>query len=102
MSRGLLPISGGVAAVAICPRCHFKVQYDSLRQDPNTKVWVCEQCVDIYDPWRLPARAPENITLEHPRSEQALQDGVEAPVLVTTEDEEVLDTESKRHIRTEA
>ncbi len=44
-----------------------KVQYDDLRQDPNTKVWVCESCVDLYDPWRLPARNPENISLDHPR-----------------------------------
>jgi len=68
-----LPVNTkGSAAIAVCPRCHFKVQYADLVQDPNTKVWVCPACKDLYDPWRLPARNPENITLTHPRKDDEL------------------------------
>ena len=63
---------GGTVAIAICPRCSFKYHYDELRQDPNTKQWVCKDCCDIYDPWRLPALVPENITLTHPRPDDSV------------------------------
>lgn len=73
-SRGLyLPVNlKGNAAIAVCPRCHFKMQYDDMCQDPNTKVWMHKHCVDKYDPWRLPARQPENISLRHPRKDEDL------------------------------
>ena len=73
MSHGYLPVkTSGSAAIAICPRCHFKRYYDEMRQDPNTKVYMCGSCIDIYDPWRLPARPPEKISLEHPRKDDEL------------------------------
>ena len=62
-----LPVRAkGSVAIAICLRCQKKVHYDSLTQDPNNKNYYCPECVDIYDPWRLPARKAENISLEHP------------------------------------
>jgi NAD-dependent SIR2 family protein deacetylase len=68
-----LPVNlKGTAAIAICPRCRFKVQYGDLVQDPNTKLWVCPDCKDVYDPWRLPARLPEKISLDHPRRDDDL------------------------------
>jgi hypothetical protein len=68
-----LPVkTSGSAAIAICTRCQMKKYYDDLRQDPNTKNWYCKDCVDIYDPWRLPARNPENISLQHPRPDEEL------------------------------
>ena len=70
-----LPVrTKGAAAIAVCPRCQKKVYHDDLRQDPNNKAWYCGDCVDIYDPWRLPARATENITLQHPRPDVELTD----------------------------
>jgi ribosomal protein L37AE/L43A len=62
----------GHAAIAICPRCSFKLYHDEMVQDPNTKVWVCKKCADKFDPWRLPARQPEDISLPHPRPDEEL------------------------------
>lgn len=63
-----LPVRAkGSAAVTVCPRCQFKYHMDAMVQDPNNKLWVCKGCQDIFDPWRLPARQTENISLPHPR-----------------------------------
>lgn len=70
--RYLTVNTSGSAAIAICPRCAIKVQYDDLKQDPNNKQWYCASCVDLYDPWRLPARQAENISLNHPRPDEEL------------------------------
>jgi hypothetical protein len=69
-----LPVraKGASVAIAICTRCSFKVPYDSLKKDPNTKQMICESCVDLYDPWRKPARRPENITLQYPRPDSSV------------------------------
>ncbi len=68
-----LPVrTQGKVAIAICPRCNFKAQYDDLVQDPNNKLWVCKDCCDVYDPWRLPARQAEDIALAHPRPDEDL------------------------------
>ena len=61
--------SGENVAIAECPRCHFKVQYADMKQDPNNRNWYCKDCIDIFDPWRLPAPVPENISLDHARPE---------------------------------
>lgn len=60
-------------AIAVCGRCKLKVAYDDLRQDPNTKNWYCEKCVDLYDPYRLPPRRTEKISLHHPRPDEPLE-----------------------------
>jgi len=70
MPRYLPCKSGASLAIAECPRCHFKVYYADMEKDPNTKMWMCPKCKDQYDPYRLPARKPENITLYHPRKEE--------------------------------
>lgn len=69
-----LPVNvKGSAAIAVCPRCRMKVQYDALVEDPNNKQLYCKECVDVYDPYRLPARQTENITLQHPRPDTELE-----------------------------
>lgn len=67
-----LPVRANASkvSIAICPRCNFKYQYTDMRQDPNNKLWVCKDCCDIYDPWRLPARRAEDISLTHPRPDE--------------------------------
>ncbi len=66
-----LPVrTSGSAAIAICPRCSRKFHIDDLVQDPNNKMWVCKDDCDILDPWRLPARKAEDISLQHPRSDE--------------------------------
>ena len=75
MSNLYLPVrTKGSAAIAVCPRCQKKVYYDDLKQDPNNKNWYCGECVDIYDPWRLPAHKTEDISLQHPRPDVKLED----------------------------
>lgn len=57
-----------VLSVAICDRCNRKFAYVDLMPDPNFPgMRVCKQDLDQFDPWRLPAIQPENITLRHPR-----------------------------------
>ena len=69
-----LPVSAkGSAAIAVCPRCARKMQYDALRKDPNNGNFYCDECVDIYDPWRLPARQAEDISINHPRPDVPLE-----------------------------
>lgn len=64
-------------AVAICGRCSRKFPYDELQPDPNYPgLRVCKDDLDDFDPYRLPARQPENISLRFPRPDTPL-DGSE-------------------------
>jgi len=68
-----LPVrTQGTAAIAICPRCSKKIYYDELRTDPNNLQKYCADCVDIFDPWRLPARPADKIALDYPRPDVKL------------------------------
>jgi hypothetical protein len=44
-----------------------------LVRDPNNGMWVCRADQDAFDPWRLPARKTENISLSHPRPDLPLE-----------------------------
>lgn len=69
-----LPVNGkGSAAIAVCPRCQKKMHYSELVEDPNNLNWYCGDCVDVLDPWRLPARRAEDISLQHPRPDVKLE-----------------------------
>lgn len=51
-------------AIGICGRCSRKFPMDELLPDPNYPGLLC--CAvdrDEYDPYRLPARQPEKISL---------------------------------------
>lgn len=63
----------GSVAIAVCPRCQRKIQYDDLTRDPNNQNFYCPECVDTLDPWRLPARRTEDISLQHPRPDVELE-----------------------------
>ena len=68
-----LPVrTKGSAAITICPRCSKKFHYDDMVKDPNNGLWVCKADQDLYDPWRLPARKSEDISLQHPRPDTPL------------------------------
>ena len=42
--------------------------------DPNTGLKVCtEDCADLLDPYRKPARRAENISLRYPRPDEPLE-----------------------------
>jgi hypothetical protein len=73
MSKYLTPRAvGGTMAIAICYRCQMKMYAGDLKKDPNTGAYYCEDCVDIFDPWRLPSRQTENITVRHPRPDVSI------------------------------
>lgn len=60
-------------AVGICGRCSRKFPIDDLMPDPNYPgLRVCRQDLDDYDPYRLPARQTENITVRFPRPDTPL------------------------------
>jgi hypothetical protein len=56
-------------AIAVCDRCKMKRPHAVMRSDPNFPgLQVCDQgCADNFDPYRLPARKTERITIRFPR-----------------------------------
>lgn len=69
-TRGLTTVGVGV-----CDRCKMKVPLAKMRRDGNSPgLRVCDKpgCWDHFDPWRLPARRPEDITLRYPRPEESV------------------------------
>ena len=59
--------------IAICSRCSRKFPLDKLSPDPNYPgLRVCDADRDQYDPYRLPARQTENITLPFMRTDAPL------------------------------
>lgn len=61
------------AAVAICDRCRVKYPLGALGPDPNAPgLRVCKECTDELDPYRLPARQTERITLPFVRPDTPL------------------------------
>ena len=63
-TRGLADL-----AIAVCDRCKMKRPHVDLRPDTNFPgLQVCGQgCADDKDPYRLPARKTEKITIRFPR-----------------------------------
>jgi len=60
---------GSVLTIAICDRCKMKRAYDDIQQDGNIPgLRVCKfGCSDEKDPYRLPMRQPEKISVRFPR-----------------------------------
>ena len=56
-------------AIFICDRCKMKRPISEAQADPNFHgLRVCQQgCADQVDPYRLPARKTEKITVRFPR-----------------------------------
>lgn len=64
-TRGLTSLS-----IAVCDRCHMKRSITELAPDPNNPgIRACRDrgCIDQFDPWRLPARSPDQIAVRYPR-----------------------------------
>ena len=62
-------LGNNVLSIAICDRCKMKRAYSDIRPDGNIPaIRVCSNgCSDQFDPYRLPARQPEKISLRFPR-----------------------------------
>ena len=59
--------------IGICARCSRKMSLDDLHDDPNFPgLRVCDEDTDQYDPYRLPARETEDITLQYPRPDVSI------------------------------
>jgi len=69
MSKWLDTIGNTVLSIAICDRCKMKRAYDDISNDRNIPgLRVCNYgCNDERDPYRLPARQPEKISIRFPR-----------------------------------
>ena len=54
--------------IGVCSRCSRKFSLDDLHPDPNYPgLRVCDKDLDQFDPYRLPARQTEDITLPFTR-----------------------------------
>ena len=69
MAKWLDTQGNSVLSIAICDRCKMKRAYSDIGQDRNLPgLRVCnEGCNDERDPWRLPARPTEKISIRFPR-----------------------------------
>ena len=78
-------------AIGICGRCSRKFPIGELVSDPNYPgLRVCRVDADAYDPYRLPARQPENIALRYARPDTPLYEG--GPSLVPAPEPALDDT----------
>lgn len=60
--------------IGLCDRCSRKMSLDDLFADPNSPgLKVCREDLDDLDPYRLPARQTENITLRFTRPDVPLE-----------------------------
>jgi hypothetical protein len=66
-------------AIFVCDRCKMKRAHSEARNDPNLPgLLVCGQgCADEKDPYRLPARQTEKITIRFPRPDLPLDQVVD-------------------------
>jgi len=71
--------------IAVCARCSRKMSIDELFSDPNSPgLRVCREDLDQLDPYRLPPRQPDNITLPFVRPDLPLNTD---PAGLVTEDD---------------
>lgn len=60
--------------VGLCSRCQFKFPLGMLSSDPNIpQFMVCAADRDDFDPYRMPARMPDDITLPFVRPDASLE-----------------------------
>lgn len=64
MSIWLNTRGNSTLAIGQCDRCQRKFALDDLIPDGNSPgMRVCKRCCDELDPYRLPARQPDDLTL---------------------------------------
>lgn len=71
--------------IGLCARCSRKMSLDQLFSDPNSPgLRVCSEDLDELDPYRLPPRQPDQITLPFVRPDLPLSTN---PAGLVTEDD---------------
>ena len=67
------PSGRSTFGLGVCARCWRKFSLEDLFSDPNSPgLKVCLDDLDDYDPYRLPARKTEDITLPFYRPDERL------------------------------
>ena len=85
MPRYLNTRGNTTLAIGICGRCSIKMPLGDLLPDPNSPgLLVCEKDRDQYDPYRLPARQPDNIVLPFTRPDTPI--GTDPAGVITQDD----------------
>ena len=70
------PSGRSTFGIGVCARCWRKFSIEDLYSDPNTPgLKVCIDDLDDYDPYRLPARRTEDVTLRFYRPDEPLTAG---------------------------
>lgn len=89
--------------IGICDRCKRKFPLASLKPDRNTPgLMVCEEDNDVFDPWRLPARQAETITLPFTRPDVNIavaQEGEEQTLRILDDHVFYRDTDDEDYLR---
>lgn len=84
MSVFLDPSGRSTFGIGVCARCWRKFSLEDLFSDPNSPgLKVCKDDLDDYDPYRLPARRTEDITLPFYRPDEDLTAGGAVPNTTT-------------------
>ena len=74
------PTGRSTFGLGVCSRCWQKFSLEDLYSDPNSPgLKVCLNDLDDYDPYRLPARRTEDITLPFYRPDEDLTAGGPVP-----------------------
>jgi len=78
MSRFLDTTGNSTLGIGICDRCQTKRPLGEFTSDPNAPgLKVCRNpsdgCLDQLDPYRLPARMPDPVTLPFYRPDTVLE-----------------------------
>lgn len=75
--------------IGICDRCSRKFSLTELMSDPNSPgLRVCKQDLDQLDPYRLPARQPDTITLPFVRPDTPI--GTDPAGLISEDENDFL------------
>ena len=84
MPRFIDPSGESTFGIGVCARCWRKFSLVDLFSDPNSPgLKVCLEDLDDYDPYRLPARRTEDITLPFYRPDEDLSIGGPVPNVIS-------------------
>jgi hypothetical protein len=75
--------------IGVCDRCSRKMSLTELMSDPNSPgLRVCKEDLDQLDPYRLPPRQPDTITLPFVRPDTPI--GTDPAGLITENENDFL------------
>jgi hypothetical protein len=75
MSLFIDPTGKSSFGIAICDRCKRKFSLEDLSPDMNNPgLMVCDADNDEFDPYKLPERESETITLEFTRPDERIDE----------------------------